>query len=171
MLKCASRMLPDTDIPQTQEIGPANSGSKVGGRRGSLRCAQAVDGHGAVVVRGLGDRAQASPRVPQRSRAGIGLSAIGELPVEARAERQPFTKRSSKPADASAESLIGRAPLTMKLAPGSDWKATVRLASLFQSCAHAARACNEINAISDHGMRWSKRAPNSPRVAFRSRPL
>src|SRR5215472_3338268 len=51
----------------------------------------------------------------------------------------PLARRSSAPAEVSAEFLAGVAPSTMKLAPGSAWNTGKRVGSLTQSCAQATR--------------------------------
>ena len=43
----------------------------------------------------------------------------GELAIELPESETPFARRSSAPAEASAEFVAGATPLTMKLAPGS----------------------------------------------------
>ena len=51
----------------------------------------------------------------------------------------PLASLSSAPAEASAESFAGVAPVTMKLAPGSAWNTAASEGSLTQSCAQASR--------------------------------
>jgi hypothetical protein len=67
----------------------------------------------------------------------------GELAVELPSSTTPLARRSSAPAEVSAEFFAGVAPLTMKLAPGSVWTAAASDGSLIQSCAHATRAQGE----------------------------
>ena len=55
----------------------------------------------------------------------------------------PLARRYSAPAEASAESFAGVAPLTMKPAPGSVWNTAASAGSLTQSCAQASRARKE----------------------------
>ena len=59
----------------------------------------------------------------------------------------PLAMRSSAPAEVSAEFFGSVAPLTMKLAPGSDWNTGVSVASLTQSCAQATRPRNASTAL------------------------
>ena len=59
----------------------------------------------------------------------------------------PLARRSSVPAEASAEFFAGVAPLTMKLAPGSAWNTGASVGSLTQSCAQATRARSESTAL------------------------
>ena len=59
----------------------------------------------------------------------------------------PLARRSSAPADASAEFCAGVAPVTMKLAPGSDWNTGVNVGSLTQSCAQASRPRSASTAL------------------------
>ena len=77
----------------------------------------------------------------------------------------PLARRSSVPAEASAEFLAGVAPLTMKLAPGSVWNTAASVGSLTQSCAQASRARNVSTALGLNASRRSKRAPSSLRVS------
>ena len=71
----------------------------------------------------------------------------------------------SAPAEVSAEFFTGVAPLTMKLAPGSAWKAAARAGSVTQSCAQASlpRKISTAPLLTNVGR--SKRPPNSPRVS------
>jgi hypothetical protein len=55
----------------------------------------------------------------------------------------PLARRSSAPAEVSAEFFTGVAPLTTKLARGSDWNKAARVGSLIQSYTHATRARSE----------------------------
>src|SRR5579862_3699193 len=74
-------------------------------------------------------------------------------------------KKYCAPADASAESFGGVAPLTTKLEPGSDWKTASSDGLLTQSWAQAKRA-RKINGIPFSNVGSSKRAPSSLRVSF-----
>src|SRR5262249_29434560 len=58
----------------------------------------------------------------------------------------PLARRYSVPAETSAESFAGVAPLTAKLAPGRVWNSGVKLGSLTQSCAQASRPRNDSTA-------------------------
>jgi hypothetical protein len=72
---------------------------------------------------------------------------------------------NSAPAEASAESVAGAAPLTVKLAPGSAWNAALRLGGLDQSCTQANRA-NSVSGMPSRFCKCAKREPSSLRVAF-----
>ncbi|MET4090239.1 hypothetical protein ABID60_005976 [Bradyrhizobium sp. S3.5.5] len=82
----------------------------------------------------------------------------------------PFENFSSAPADASAVSFAGVAPLTMKLAPGSAWNAATSVGSLTQSWAQAARPRNVRTEFGVTSVARSKRAPSSLRVSEAVRP-
>src|ERR1700716_3053389 len=70
----------------------------------------------------------------------------------------PLARRSSVPAEASAESLAGVAPLTTKLAPGRVWNTAASVGALTQSCAQASRARSVSTAWGLTASRRSKRA-------------
>jgi hypothetical protein len=71
---------------------------------------------------------------------------------------------SSAPTEASAESEGIGAPLTVKLEPGSAWKAALSAGLSTQSCAQARRA-RRISGIPATAVISAKRAPSSLRVS------
>jgi len=81
-----------------------------------------------------------------------------------------LAKRNSPPADTRARSVGGVAPLTRKVAVGSNWKAAVNTGSLTQSCAHATFARNVRRVVELSTTARSKRAPSSLRVSVGVRP-
>src|SRR4029453_4171333 len=83
----------------------------------------------------------------------------------------PLARRSSAPAEISAEFFAGVAPLTMKLAPGSVWNTGTRDGSLTQSCAQARRAPLVSAALGLRSRRRSKAPPSSLLVSVALREL
>src|ERR1700736_4238905 len=78
-----------------------------------------------------------SPCIAHGAGPGIGLRAPGELAIELGKNRETAGKAKLRPAEVSAEFFAGVAPWTMKLAPGSTWKAAASVGSLTVSCAQA----------------------------------
>jgi hypothetical protein len=77
---------------------------------------------------------------------------------------QPLRSRSSEPAETSALSGGGAAPLMMKAGVGSVRKFVLNARSLPQSCAQAARANSVAAWVSATKTVLSNQAPSSLRV-------
>ena len=79
------------------------------------------------------------PLIPHHALAGVARVTLENSPSKVAAADQPFSHFISADAVVSAESCACDAPLTTKLAPGSDWKVAAIDRSGSKSCAQAKR--------------------------------